>query len=113
MNLPSRNGSAVSSARSWRSARSLASVRSKRRRSNVLRCSAVVASGAYPEGLLWHGGKLYFTEMGADRVTVRNMKVLRVDAENNLLLVRGAVPGPNGGLVLVRNAVKAPAEKKS
>ncbi|MBX9825207.1 MAG: SMP-30/gluconolactonase/LRE family protein [Xanthobacteraceae bacterium] len=30
----------------------------------------VVASGAYPEGLLWHGGKLYFTEMGADRVTV-------------------------------------------
>jgi sugar lactone lactonase YvrE len=30
----------------------------------------VVASGAYPEGLLWHGGKLYFTEMGADRVTI-------------------------------------------
>ena len=31
---------------------------------------AVVASGSYPEGLLWHGGKLYFTEMGADRITV-------------------------------------------
>lgn len=31
---------------------------------------AVVASGAYPEGLLWHGGRLYFTEMGADRVTI-------------------------------------------
>jgi sugar lactone lactonase YvrE len=31
---------------------------------------AVVASGSYPEGLLWHGGKLYFTEMGADRVSV-------------------------------------------
>jgi sugar lactone lactonase YvrE len=31
---------------------------------------AVVASGSYPEGLLWHGGKLYFTEMGADRVTI-------------------------------------------
>ena len=31
---------------------------------------AVVASGAYPEGLLWRGGKLYFTEMGADRVTI-------------------------------------------
>ena len=30
----------------------------------------MVASGAYPEGLLWHGGKLYFTEMGADRVSV-------------------------------------------
>ena len=35
--------------------------------------------------------------MGVDRVTVRNLKVLRVDAENNLLLVKGAVPGgPNG-----------------
>jgi gluconolactonase len=31
---------------------------------------AVVASGSYPEGLLWHGGRLYFTEMGADRVTI-------------------------------------------
>jgi sugar lactone lactonase YvrE len=31
---------------------------------------ALVASGSYPEGLLWHGGRLYFTEMGADRVTV-------------------------------------------
>jgi sugar lactone lactonase YvrE len=31
---------------------------------------AVVASGAYPEGLLWHGGRMYFTEMGADRVTI-------------------------------------------
>ena len=30
----------------------------------------VVASGSYPEGLLWHGGRMYFTEMGADRVTV-------------------------------------------
>ena len=31
---------------------------------------AVVASGAYPEGLLWHGGRMYFTEMGADRVSI-------------------------------------------
>jgi sugar lactone lactonase YvrE len=31
---------------------------------------AVIASGAYPEGLLWHGGRLYFTEMGADQVTI-------------------------------------------
>ncbi|MEA2980287.1 MAG: hypothetical protein QOF09_2110, partial [Alphaproteobacteria bacterium] len=30
----------------------------------------VVASGAYPEGLMWHDGRIYFTEMGADRVTV-------------------------------------------
>ena len=39
---------------------------------------------------------------GAERVTARNLDVVRIDAENNVLLVRGAVPGPNGGLVLVR-----------
>jgi large subunit ribosomal protein L3 len=40
--------------------------------------------------------------MGNCRVTVRNLDVIRIDAENNLLLVRGGVPGPNGGLVMIR-----------
>jgi large subunit ribosomal protein L3 len=39
---------------------------------------------------------------GAERVTVRNLTVVRIDADNHLVLVRGAVPGPNGGLVFVR-----------
>ena len=39
---------------------------------------------------------------GAERVTVRNLRVVRVDGDNHLLLVEGAVPGPNGGLVMVR-----------
>jgi large subunit ribosomal protein L3 len=39
---------------------------------------------------------------GAERVTTRNLVVVKIDADNNLLLVRGAVPGPNGGLVMVR-----------
>jgi large subunit ribosomal protein L3 len=39
---------------------------------------------------------------GNSRVTVRNLKVVRVDTENHLLLVKGAVPGPNGGFVMVR-----------
>jgi large subunit ribosomal protein L3 len=39
---------------------------------------------------------------GAARITVRNLRVIRIDADNNLLLVRGAVPGPNGSLVMVR-----------
>ena len=43
--------------------------------------------------------------MGNERVTTRNLVVARVDAERNLLLVRGAVPGPNDGLVRVRAAV--------
>ncbi|NLF09075.1 MAG: 50S ribosomal protein L3, partial [Pirellulaceae bacterium] len=43
---------------------------------------------------------------GAARRTVRNLKVVKVDVENNLLLVRGAVPGPNGGYVVVRQTNK-------
>ncbi len=44
--------------------------------------------------------------MGGERVTILNLQVVEVDAERGLLLVKGAVPGPNGGLVVVRNAVK-------
>ena len=43
---------------------------------------------------------------GVERKTVQNLKIAKVDTENGLLLVKGAVPGPKGGLVLVRNAVK-------
>jgi large subunit ribosomal protein L3 len=42
--------------------------------------------------------------MGTDRVTVRNLEVVQVDEEDNVLMVKGAVPGPNGGYVLVRRA---------
>lgn len=45
--------------------------------------------------------------MGAGRVTVRNLKVLRVDADNNLLLVEGAVPGGANSVVVIRKAVAA------
>lgn len=41
-------------------------------------------------------------QFGNARITVRNLDVVKIDAENNLLLVRGAVPGPNGGLIMVR-----------
>ena len=50
-------------------------------------------------------------QMGNERVTVLNLEVVRADAERNLLLLRGAIPGPEGGLVMVRSAVKAPASK--
>ena len=45
---------------------------------------------------------------GSSRVTVLNLEIVQADPERNLLLVKGAVPGPNGGLVMVRSAVKAP-----
>jgi large subunit ribosomal protein L3 len=39
-------------------------------------------------------------------VTVRNLEIVEVDAEENVLLIKGAVPGPNGGYVIVRRAKK-------
>ncbi|MGO2655062.1 MAG: 50S ribosomal protein L3 [Pseudoclavibacter sp.] len=44
--------------------------------------------------------------MGTERVSVQNLKVQAIDAENNLLLIKGAIPGPKGQVVFVRNAVK-------
>jgi large subunit ribosomal protein L3 len=48
--------------------------------------------------------------MGHETVTTQNLTVVSADVERNLLLVKGAVPGPKGGLVLVRNAVKGGAK---
>jgi large subunit ribosomal protein L3 len=50
--------------------------------------------------------------MGGDRVTTRNLKVVRVDGDNNLLLVRGSVPGAPGTYIIVRKAVAAKPEPK-
>lgn len=44
---------------------------------------------------------------GVERVTIQNLEIVKVDAERNLLLIKGAVPGPNGGLLLVQNTCKA------
>ena len=49
-------------------------------------------------------------QFGNVRVTVLNLEVVQADAERGLLLVKGAVPGPNGGLVMARTAVKTPAK---
>jgi large subunit ribosomal protein L3 len=42
--------------------------------------------------------------MGTQQVTIRNLEVVEVDAEDNVLMIKGAVPGPNGGYVVVRRA---------
>lgn len=52
-------------------------------------------------------GKKMSGHLGAERVTVQSLEVVRVDVERNLLLVKGAVPGTTGGDVIVRPAVKA------
>ncbi|MEE1046424.1 MAG: 50S ribosomal protein L3, partial [Clostridia bacterium] len=46
---------------------------------------------------------------GVDTVTIQNLDLVKVDTERNLLLVKGSVPGPKGGLLVVKNAVKANA----
>ena len=52
-------------------------------------------------------------QMGNQRVTVLNLEVVEADAERGLLLLKGAIPGPNGGLVMVRSSVKSAPERKS
>ncbi len=51
-----------------------------------------------------HPGKRLYKHLGAVRATVRNLNVVKVDKEKNLLLVEGAIPGPTGGFVTVRKA---------
>jgi large subunit ribosomal protein L3 len=51
-------------------------------------------------------GKKMAGHMGVERVATQNLKIVRVDAERNLILVKGAVPGATGGIVMIRPAVK-------
>ncbi|MCA9269104.1 MAG: 50S ribosomal protein L3, partial [Planctomycetales bacterium] len=51
-------------------------------------------------------GKCMPGQYGSERVTVRNIKVFGFDAEKNLLLIAGAVPGPNGGYLVIRETNK-------
>ena len=44
--------------------------------------------------------------MGVDQVTVQNLDVVKVDPELNMIVIRGAIPGPKGGIVYIKNTVK-------
>jgi len=59
---------------------------------------------AYPSRLF--KGKKMPGQYGSTRCTVRNLKLVSVDADKNLLIVRGAIPGPNGGMVMIRETNK-------
>lgn len=59
-----------------------------------------IGASSFPSHV-WKGMRMG-GHMGQDKLTVRNLLVVKVDRENNLLLVKGAVPGPKGGYVLVR-----------
>jgi large subunit ribosomal protein L3 len=68
------------------------------------RAPGSIGSASYP-GRVFKGLKMS-GHMGHEQVTTLNLEVVQADVERNLLLVRGSVPGPNGGVVIVRNAVK-------
>ena len=52
-------------------------------------------------------GKKLAGHLGHERVTIQNLDVVKVDAENNLIAIKGAVPGPKGGIVILKDTVKA------
>jgi large subunit ribosomal protein L3 len=68
------------------------------------RAPGSIGASSFPSRVL--PGMRMGGHMGNDQVTVRNLEIVEVDAEDNVLVVKGAVPGPNGGYVVVRRAKK-------
>ena len=73
------------------------------------RAPGSIGQSSYPSRVL--KGMRMGGHMGDARVTVRNLKVIRVDPENNLLLVEGAVPGGPNGILMIRKAIAAKAAR--
>jgi large subunit ribosomal protein L3 len=69
-----------------------------------------IGSSAFPSRVF--KGMRMSGHMGTDNVTVRNLRVLGVDKDENLLVLNGAVPGPNGGYVVITKAKKPPRERR-
>ncbi|MEM7007595.1 MAG: 50S ribosomal protein L3 [Thermodesulfobacteriota bacterium] len=63
-----------------------------------------IGQASYP-GKVWKGIKMA-GQMGNEKVTVQGLKVVKVDAEKNILLVKGSIPGPNGGTVVIKRTTK-------
>ena len=69
-----------------------------------------IGSSAFPSRVF--KGMRMSGHMGAERVTVRNSRVLGMDKEENLLVIEGSVPGPNGGYLIITKAKKPPRERR-
>src|SRR5256886_6489247 len=69
-----------------------------------VRAPGSIGQSAYPSRVIT--GMLSFGHMGDARITVKGLTVARVDLENNILMIRGAVPGANGSVVVVQKAAK-------
>ena len=69
-----------------------------------VRAPGSIGASAYPSRVI--KGNRSSGHMGDARITTKGLTVARVDAENNLLMIRGAVPGANGSVVIIRKASK-------
>src|SRR5438477_5598598 len=69
-----------------------------------------IGSSAFPSRVF--KGMRMSGHMGMQQSTVRNLRILGVDKDENLLLVEGAVPGPNGGYIMIRKALAPPRERR-
>ena len=76
----------------------------------VHRHAGSMGSGTDPSRIF--KGKIGAGHMGVDQVTVQNLDVVKVDPELNMIVIRGAIPGPNGGLVYVKSTAKIAPVKK-
>ena len=76
----------------------------------VHRHAGSMGSGTDPSRIF--KGKIGAGHMGVDQVTVQNLDVVKVDPELNMIVVRGAIPGPKGGIVYIKSTVKKTVVKK-
>jgi large subunit ribosomal protein L3 len=77
---------------------------------SMFQITGSIGSSAFPSRVF--KGMRMSGHMGVDRVTVRNLRILGIDKEENLLVVEGSVPGPNGGHLVITKAKKPPRERR-
>ena len=77
---------------------------------SMFQITGSIGSSAFPSRVF--NGMRMSGHMGVERVTMRNLRVLGVDKDDNLLVVEGSVPGPNGGYLVITKAKKPPRERR-
>jgi len=77
---------------------------------SMFQITGSIGSSAFPSRVF--KGMRMSGHMGVDRVTMRNLRILGVDKDENLLVVEGSVPGPNGGYVIINKAKNPPRERR-
>jgi large subunit ribosomal protein L3 len=77
---------------------------------SMFQVTGSIGSSAFPSRVF--KGMRMSGHMGVDRVTIRNLRVLGIDKEDNLLVVEGSVPGPNGGYLIITKSKKPPRERR-